>query len=841
MPEQPGQTGSGWKHWTGWLACLLLVIPALLRVCILISPDPYFDMDPRVSGALPTGIGPAGSLALDCLSLIGCTLALLASAGEHQRSPGWVFRPIITVALIIPALIYHGRSDLGNLWIGSAWLAAACTGIGAFTLARHLHFRIILIAAVMALAAPLTTKAVYQVVVEHQITVDDFAQTKDQFFRARGWAEDSAQARMYVRRLEQREASGWQPLSNVFGTIAAMLATFWVAAALTAARSKLSSGWIGVIALTAMASLAMLALTFSRGAIGAGVVGIALAGMVLLPRRWRKRVRPWTFSLTIALLVLAVVVTCLRGALLGESFTLDGYSLLFRWHYWQAGWRILCEHAWFGTGPDGFKNAYLLFKPALSPEEVADPHQVFLSWLATLGVGGVALIGLSVWGFLRQASPSWLGPTLEPGPDTDDPEYPPAARWTGWVMPLCICITVMTASALIAGEAMYLDFMVVFWPLAWVVAFLLMLVLPMLGSAGSWTSLRWASWAALSVVFLHCQIEMTLSQVGVASIIWLVLGAASAEAVPASPASSHPKPVRRRPAVIYGLAAFMGVLSISHAVLVWWPVRAERAVVKRAAEALATVGQVQGALARARQVGAATDVQIQQLVTAATILKDNECDPHIDGLMRQAQAAANTRDGERYAHVMSEAEDAIGRSMLQLDIARIRDAVVLLDQASQRLPSDPVPIRQMAKLWVTLAQIEVAADDREAARESFAVALDLVEQDVKRWPDRPDVYSFAATAYMRRFDLDLGSDSDPQRAITALEAACALDPYGLALARRYAELLDEYGNDAPRALAAYERVVLLNDLVRLDPMKQLTPKQQARVQERIEALKSSNG
>lgn len=837
-----GRPNSRWQTWVGWLACVLLVIPALLRVCVHFNPNPYFDMDPRMSGSLPSGLGPAGSLLLDLLSLLGCTLALLASSGNVHQSARRLLWLIIPIFLAIPALIHHSRSDLGDLWIGSAWLAAACTGVGAAVLGRHLNYRIVLIASVMALAAPLTAKAVYQVAVEHQISVEEFAANREQILRAQGWRDDSVQARLYVRRLEQREASGWQPLSNVFGSIAAMLATFWVAAALTAARSKLSSGWIGVIALAAMASLTTLALTFSRGAIGAGVIGIVLAGLVLLPKRWRRIVRPWTFTLTLALIGLAVVVTVLRGSLLGESFKLDGYSLLFRWHYWQAGVRTLWEHLWAGAGPNGFKNAYVLFKPALSPEEVSDPHQVYLSWLATMGlVGGMSFAVLSTWVFLRQAAPSWISPTGKHEAADASGEHAHEQRRADWIVPLVICLVVMVASAWIAGSTMLPDFRWVFWPIAWTAAFILMYILPALGSAGSWTSLRWGAWAALTVVFLHCQIEMTMSQPGVAALIWLVLGASSAEVIaPGSVTEEIPVDRWVRP-LRYTAVTLMTLVCVAQAVCAWWPVRAEQKVVRQAATLLVTVGQVQEAIGRARQPGMDAAQQVASIQRAATRLSDAGFDPHIEGLLRQTEAAIRSRDGDRFAHVMIESSDSVGRALVQLDLDRIGQAIALLEQADQMLPIDSVPLRTMTKLWVTLAQFELQASDLDAARHSMAVAGTLVERELQRRPDHAEVHAFAAaTVYLFRYDNGLGSKDDLTRAVEEQRTACRLDPHGLTLSLGLAELLYRSGdNDA--ALSEYRRTLLLNDQVRLDPMKQLTGQQWQHVKDRIAELASRSG
>jgi len=49
-----------------------------------------------------------------------------------------------------------------------------------------------------------------------------------------------------------------------------------------------------------------------------------------------------------------------------------------------------------GVGPDGFQNAYLTARPAISPEEVDSPHSVLFDWWATLGFGGIAWAALLI-------------------------------------------------------------------------------------------------------------------------------------------------------------------------------------------------------------------------------------------------------------------------------------------------------------------------------------------------------------------------------------------------------------------------------------------------------------
>ena len=84
-------------------------------------------------------------------------------------------------------------------------------------------------------------------------------------------------------------------------------------------------------------------------------------------------------------------------------------SLLFRWFYIETAARIFAAHPLLGTGPEGFKDAYMLLKPAISPEDISSPHSIFFDMAARLGLGGVALSALLIgwlWGTGRRADPN---------------------------------------------------------------------------------------------------------------------------------------------------------------------------------------------------------------------------------------------------------------------------------------------------------------------------------------------------------------------------------------------------------------------------------------------------
>jgi O-antigen ligase/tetratricopeptide (TPR) repeat protein len=185
-----------------------------------------------------------------------------------------------------------------------------------------------------------------------------------------------------------------------------------------ALRAFADRGYLAGILLVGLGltSVGVLVLTFSRAAwLAAGcawavlVVGWFLAG--------RRR---------------AAAVLVGLGAVVGAAFlvvafthTLDdrlGISLrerlihldsgAGRWEMWQAAWALFRERPWVGWGPDAFRLAFGLERPAayVLVEWDAAPtraHNVLLHTLVTQGaLGGVAL-ALLVFGLVKAAVRAW--------------------------------------------------------------------------------------------------------------------------------------------------------------------------------------------------------------------------------------------------------------------------------------------------------------------------------------------------------------------------------------------------------------------------------------------------
>ncbi len=869
------------------IACLLLVVPAIVRVCVLISPDPYFAFNPLELSIPADGLGPSGALCLDGCTLVGFLLTLFVSWRSKDgidlklvwmgmiplAALAWhVFHLPQPFATLPDSAITHSASvwqikDHANLFLGSAWMSAVLTAVGAAHLARDFRLRILMVGSVVAIIAPLAVKGFYQITVEHQITVDEFERSKDAIFRAQGWASDSLQARMYERRLEQAEATGWFGLSNVFGTLAAGLVAFWLTTTLAAAKSRLSSGWIGLLGIITAISMATLAITFSKGAIAVGLIGVVLSFGVLMPRRYRKRIMPLTPWITIGLIFATLVGVVFRGAVLGESFTADGYSLLFRWQYWQGALRGFFIEPFFGVGPEGFKAAYLITKPILSPEEVASPHSVFVSWLASMGVFSLIWFLLMALLMYRMSPVRSLAVLAKHSAvdETQTVEYSaldsaitPATSTSSrpfmLLMSALIGFMSLGLSGWINRQTSYVDFAYLLWPVAMGGYVLLMMIIPWLGRHASWLFLRWAVWCMLVVILVHSQIEMAMTRVGSASALFLLLGAAGIPlrfgGVDSTTAATKrfvmsPRLRRHFGAITLVIVSIFTGLYI---LVVWSPVNQYQKQLQQQSAKLGAVGFARQLLNHVVQ-SPTPAVFFERIDTLNTHLKEQEADPNVDGRIRELRSLQTSGDLQAIAQVQRAIVVDLNFAIKKLELHQIgggksdsasdqnENALQGLTRAHQDQPFDPIAVEEVARLWIHLARAHEQGKDVAAMTDAIDQACDVLESFLQYRPDRALHWGRAAQARKERYDM-LHDATDLTQAIEFALHAATLDPHGIQSSQRVARLLDESSDRNSDAVEWYQRVLEINTQLRLDPLKQLTDQERIGIEQRIKELSS---
>ncbi len=517
--ENPGQARGYIGSALRWIGALGIVTVAVMRCVIAFAPQLVFDIDPAIDPTPLPGLGPPGSLFLDAVLLAACGCGLLGEA-LSRRGIDWL---LVVLSLIpFPLVVWHGIGDLGNLWRGSTWVAAAVAGMVIAHLGRDRSMRMVLIAVLSAVLVPIAVRGAMQAHVsifgwsvvgaEYAQTVAEFEANRDAFFADHGWEPESSAARIYERRLRQPNPRGWFPTTNIFASMMGFGLIMGVGLAVGSVRAKAGKWWFAAMALGAAVAAGGLLLSGSKGALLAAAAGLAVLLAPILFRQAGPLLGRYGPAVAIALVLAAPLAVVVRGTLLGESW-LGEKSLLFRWHYLVGASRMISQHPGVGVGPDGFQAAYAAVRLPRSPEEVTSAHSMFADWLATLGPIGAAWIGLVLillWRAGRRLGPDEIDEHSSSSPNSRAPLLASAA------------VAVLALLPAITQEALSLNSITITLSrgagvLGYVVAAAgLSIVL----ARAPRSIVNWTLTAAVVALAVHAQIEMTFFDPG--SVVWMM-------------------------------------------------------------------------------------------------------------------------------------------------------------------------------------------------------------------------------------------------------------------------------------------------------------------------------
>lgn len=819
-----------------WVALGVLAALALVRLAASFDPLPGWGVDPAVTPAPIVGMGPAASIAIDVALL---TLAAGAMALDRAR------RSATEAALAIGALasaggaLLHGGLFTGgwaeglrldDLRLGLAWSGAFAAALCAARLAREPMQRRALVALLLGAGLMLAAKGAMQVFVEHESTVRSFRADREGFLAGQGWSSDSAQARAFERRLSEPAPTGFVGLTNVYLSVTLACAVglaAWVVRAwrepgadpVSDARTRHILLALGAIAAAACAATALFGPasggSLAKGPIGALVLALAALAAMLMPRVpvVLARLAP---AAIVATPWCAVVARGLIGERLGEL------SLLFRWFYTVGAARIIASDPIIGVGPDGFQRAYMIAKPAISPESVVSPHAVLLDWLATLGLFGAAM-GVAwlvaVSRLARAAAPRDDRPaheTLAPTPAQALAQTRQAAWWlVGVILVILvwqfaweewpIASAVDGATALIALEGAV---RLAAWGLAWGVGAGAALAL------GSDRAVRIAAVAASLLVVAHAQIEMTLTTPGSATWAMALLGAALA----APPAAGRGgTPARARGARWMG-ARVIGagglVIAAAAAASVLPTVIAWESQLRNAARRLHEVAQLDASI----RTGALP------FETAATRL-------------------------EALGAPRPSAPDRFGAALETLRAERAAESLDQISRAALCVSEHPATLRAGAQTAASMGARLAALPGPSApalgerARGFCDQAVALAERATVARPDQSGVWSSLGAALRARAaaqgERTAAGTADLDAAAAALSTGDRLDPHGVDFPIALADLLAQ-GGDLTGAARWAAEALRRDENLRLDPVAQLSDRDRRRL-ERLAALGESGG
>lgn len=373
-----------------WSMLTLLLTVVLVRTTSTYTPFPWWDGDPFTDPTVPTGLTPTTALAANLLMIV---FSLGTVAGVRRTGGRVLLLPGLLLAIAQLFVVIHAFRDLDTLVGGTDLIAAACAGYACWHATQLPKGRAVIAGITLGLVCVLGVIGLHQVLVQHPQTVAEFESNKAAFLESRGWAADSFQARTFERRLMQADPTAWFGLTNVYASVVGAMGV-----GLLALAWRTNKDWSkGVLALLGTGGVGLVLFAGSTGAFGAVIIGL----VILISCGIFNRVRTGPMIIAASgMVVLGVIARGFIGERIGEL------SILFRSQYMLGAWRAWIEHPILGVGPGNFQEAYARLKPPTSPEDVASPHSIGFDLISTLGVGGIALLGVfvvMVWSIGKKA------------------------------------------------------------------------------------------------------------------------------------------------------------------------------------------------------------------------------------------------------------------------------------------------------------------------------------------------------------------------------------------------------------------------------------------------------
>ena len=480
---------------------------------------------------------------------VGRALSLLIIAGIVGLALASCFRAANRFAALV------GCFDLAMALLGG-WLASLLCATD--------QRRRFVTAVLVGLLAVLCAKGFYQRFYEIPATIHYFHQKEAAWLAHAGLDAHSTELKLFVSRLNSREVSGFQSLSDVFAEalLPLLLAAcaLGVAVLMTARRSipnpvarNRSVGrpegnpgphgqrgservrtardrfligreiplpiLLGALLLVLFVlGAVVLIFTRSKGSIATLALCLPALFFAWWARRWIAGHRWQTVGVVFAGIAVIVSGVLTYGLI---RHTLPTRDLRFRWQYWTGAARIIRRHPLLGVGLYNFGYYYTTYKPRGAPEDVQDPHNPFVCLAAETGLPAAGL-----WAVLL--SLALLRTMRRDHTDADpknDGSIPP---WWFAVFVLCwwggrfLFTGPKTSHAMIV---LFIVFMSIFYAMA---AFAGMLIADRAWGILSPQKRRIVALAAVlgaAGMCVYDQINMALVTGGAAMLFWVVLGA----------------------------------------------------------------------------------------------------------------------------------------------------------------------------------------------------------------------------------------------------------------------------------------------------------------------------
>ena len=719
------------------LSLFVLIVVTILRPLVA---ETYDAAGNSFTAALPglQDATPLRTLAFDVAILgaaFGWLVARAIGRARTYRPTGLELGTALIVVAAIASCFFAGNKRLAlNATVD--WL---CYPLLAITLVQLLHraeHRRVFLAAVLASACVQAAYCAEQYWVGFDETWAHYESIREQFWSSQGVELDSGRVESFEQRILAREATGALPHSNVTGSYLTLCGLVAIGVALLSWRRNGTGDaprspwhWVGALGSTTIAAALMgtVLLTKSEGAIVSVEIAIALWALLWGFRHWLER------NKMKALTVAWVAVAMGGGAVAAHGLyhdSLPGVSLTFRWQYWKASAAMVTDHPLTGVGRENFGRHYLAYKQIESPEEVSNPHSLFVQ--AATDWGGVGLIGmiLLIVGASYAVLRSSAAQEPRAGPVSQASSTP---AWMGWGVGLVLIVAIGQWLLLGTDDVNHLYYKTVTTTLVWALGFACVAIALHHGALHPFADARTIRCGAAMGLFafiLHDTINFAMFVPGTATTLFALLAFCVAERRDEEEESrvTLPTPHRWIPPVAVASVALL---------VVWLAVKP----VARAGSSMAAAKASARSLGHGALSGQPTYASLSKAIDADP-LDPTPCLRQAEWLM--AVASMPDRTDEALALAEASLDQAVERDPFQLRLRRLR-----------------------VELFRSRAKASASEADHRAVIDAARLALELYPQD-------PKGLVLLANCF-REAGSDLASRDMLDSAIKSYRAALALD------------------------------------------------------------------
>ncbi len=657
----------------------VLIVVAALRPLIAES---YDSGGSALTAALESVADPRPlhTLLIDLAILLAfCGWAVCHTLGkEPYRKTGleWGLG-LIAAAGVVSCLAASNKRLAVNATID--WLCAPLLAIALANLLRSAWLRHVLLSAVIASAIAQSVQCVEQAAIGFDETWQHYYSIREDLWAKQGVELDSAKAEQFEHRLRAREATGFLQHSNLTGSYLVLAGL--AALGICISRFRQAGGFAGYVPAAFLAILIAIALvlTKSRGAFVAALAGLLVFALFRIARRfprWPRRPLVWVgwglFSLG-----LGMVIAC--GCINGK---LPGVSLMFRWQYWSASLAMFLRHPLTGVGRENFGRHYTQFKSIESPEEVANPHDLFVQAGCDWGIIGlVGLVVMLIGWTWRAAAPTQMETVAKDR----------SRNWLAWAISLIAVMTLVRLPLLGSMNANFLYYSSMVIGLAWLFGFWIVAGRTTTHASANAAIIRHGAIAGLLAFLVHDLINFALFVPATATTFFALL------AYTVCDREAGGSSVQRSRTFHRWLPAGLGIVMVGIVtpVAIVPVARAERELIKAAASPVLPQGlEAQPALAHFDAAAAADSLDPTPQLAKA------------EWLMALSQATPDQR------------------------IAAERAAV---DALSAAIARDPLSIR----LWRLRSRTHLSLGQSLSSAPEYAVAIEDAKHAIALYPASP--------------------------------------------------------------------------------------------------------